>query len=43
MRRLAELAPPDKLEQLKRQRERDSAIDAASIRAWRALTLGSGF
>jgi flavin reductase (DIM6/NTAB) family NADH-FMN oxidoreductase RutF len=43
MRRLAELAPADKLEQLKHLRERDAAIDAASIRAWRALTLGRGF
>jgi flavin reductase (DIM6/NTAB) family NADH-FMN oxidoreductase RutF len=43
MRRLLELAPAEKREQLKLLRQRDAAIDAASIRAWRALTLGSGF
>jgi flavin reductase (DIM6/NTAB) family NADH-FMN oxidoreductase RutF len=41
MRRLLELAPADKLAQLKELRDRDSQIDAAAIRAWRALTLGS--
>lgn len=34
--RMIELAPPDKRQQLRELRERDSAIDAAAIRAWRA-------
>ena len=35
MKRLLELAPPERLEQLRQLRLRDSAIDAAAIRAWR--------
>jgi len=34
--RMIELAPPDKLRRLRELRERDCAIDAAAIRAWRA-------
>lgn len=33
--RMIELAPPDRLKQLRELRERDSAVDAAAIRAWR--------
>ncbi|HUY89709.1 MAG TPA: flavin reductase family protein [Pirellulales bacterium] len=33
--RMLELAPPDKLRQLRELRERDSAVDADAIRAWR--------
>jgi flavin reductase (DIM6/NTAB) family NADH-FMN oxidoreductase RutF len=33
---MIELAPPDKRQQLRELRERDSAVDAAAIRAWRA-------
>lgn len=36
MQRLLQLAPPDKLRTLKELRQRDSAIDAAAIAAWRA-------
>ena len=36
MRRLLQLAPPEKLQELRRQREHDGALDAAAIRAWRA-------
>ena len=36
MRRMLQLAPPDKLHELRRQREEDGAIDAAAIRAWRS-------
>jgi flavin reductase (DIM6/NTAB) family NADH-FMN oxidoreductase RutF len=35
-RRLIELAPPERLRQLKEQMTRDIAIDASAIRAWRA-------
>jgi flavin reductase (DIM6/NTAB) family NADH-FMN oxidoreductase RutF len=35
MHRLLELAPPDKRRQLRELRERDSAIDARAIQAWR--------
>ena len=35
MRRLIELAPPEKLRELKAGLERDAAVDAAAIRAWR--------
>jgi flavin reductase (DIM6/NTAB) family NADH-FMN oxidoreductase RutF len=35
MGRLLELAPPDRLRQLKEGLERDAVIDAAAIRAWR--------
>lgn len=35
MRRLLQLAPADKLQELRRQREHDSAVDAAAIRSWR--------
>jgi len=34
-RRMLELAPPDKLAELKRLRHLDSDRDAAAIRAWR--------
>jgi flavin reductase (DIM6/NTAB) family NADH-FMN oxidoreductase RutF len=34
-RRLMELAPPDRLAEMKRQRGRDSQIDAEAILAWR--------
>jgi flavin reductase (DIM6/NTAB) family NADH-FMN oxidoreductase RutF len=34
--RMIELAPPERLKQLRELRERDSAVDAAAIRAWRA-------
>lgn len=34
-RRLLELAPPDKLQQLRELRERDIAVDAEAIRRWR--------
>ena len=33
---LLRIAPPERLEQLKKQRERDSRIDAQAILAWRA-------
>jgi flavin reductase (DIM6/NTAB) family NADH-FMN oxidoreductase RutF len=32
---MVQQAPPDKLQQLKGQMERDQAVDAAAIRAWR--------
>jgi flavin reductase (DIM6/NTAB) family NADH-FMN oxidoreductase RutF len=35
-RRMLELAPPERLRELKEQMTRDIAIDAAAIRAWRA-------
>jgi flavin reductase (DIM6/NTAB) family NADH-FMN oxidoreductase RutF len=35
MQRLLELAPPDKLQELRRQREHDALLDAEAIRAWR--------
>ena len=35
MQRLLQLAPPDKLAELKDLRQRDSAIDVAAITAWR--------
>jgi flavin reductase (DIM6/NTAB) family NADH-FMN oxidoreductase RutF len=35
MHRLLELAPADKLQELRRQREHDAALDADAIRAWR--------
>jgi hypothetical protein len=35
MHRLLELAPPDKLRELRRQREHDAALDADAISAWR--------
>ena len=34
--RMIELAPPERLKQLRELRERDSAVDAAAIRSWRA-------
>jgi flavin reductase (DIM6/NTAB) family NADH-FMN oxidoreductase RutF len=34
--RMVELAPPERLRELKEQMARDIAIDAAAIRAWRA-------
>lgn len=33
--RMIELAPPEKLKQLRELRQHDSAVDAAAIRAWR--------
>lgn len=36
MKRMLQLAPPERLQQLRELRKRDSAIDAAAIRAWRA-------
>lgn len=40
--RMLELAPPERLQQLRELRERDSAVDAAAIRAWReAKQVGS--
>jgi flavin reductase (DIM6/NTAB) family NADH-FMN oxidoreductase RutF len=41
LKRLFQLAPPDKLEQEQELRRRDAAIDGAAIRAWRQR-LGSG-
>ena len=35
MKRLLELAPPEKLQELKDSLSRDAAVDAAAIRAWR--------
>jgi flavin reductase (DIM6/NTAB) family NADH-FMN oxidoreductase RutF len=35
VKRLLQLAPPDKLQQLKEQMAHDRAVDAAAIRAWR--------
>jgi flavin reductase (DIM6/NTAB) family NADH-FMN oxidoreductase RutF len=35
MKRLVQLAPPERLQQLRAGLERDAAIDAAAIRAWR--------
>jgi flavin reductase (DIM6/NTAB) family NADH-FMN oxidoreductase RutF len=35
VKRLLQLAPPDRLRELREQIARDSAIDAAAIRAWR--------
>jgi flavin reductase (DIM6/NTAB) family NADH-FMN oxidoreductase RutF len=40
MRRLIELAPRDRVEELKRQLQADSAIDAQAIRAWRQRQSG---
>jgi flavin reductase (DIM6/NTAB) family NADH-FMN oxidoreductase RutF len=40
MHRLLQLAPPDKLQELRRQREQDSALDAAAILAWRGQHRG---
>jgi flavin reductase (DIM6/NTAB) family NADH-FMN oxidoreductase RutF len=37
--RLLELAPPDRLGELKRQRHHDSHVDAEAIRAWRQRRL----
>jgi flavin reductase (DIM6/NTAB) family NADH-FMN oxidoreductase RutF len=36
LKRLLELAPPERLRDLKQGLERDAAIDAAAIQAWRA-------
>jgi hypothetical protein len=36
MKRMLQLAPPERLRQLRELRERDSVIDAGAIRAWRA-------
>jgi flavin reductase (DIM6/NTAB) family NADH-FMN oxidoreductase RutF len=35
LKRLLQLAPPDRLRELREQIRRDSAVDAAAIRAWR--------
>jgi flavin reductase (DIM6/NTAB) family NADH-FMN oxidoreductase RutF len=36
MKRLLQLAPPERLREMKRQRQRDAVVDAEAIRAWRA-------
>jgi flavin reductase (DIM6/NTAB) family NADH-FMN oxidoreductase RutF len=38
MRRLLQLAPPERMRELRAGLERDAAVDAAAIRAWRART-----
>ena len=36
LKRLMQLAPPDRLRELQRQRHLDADVDAEAIRAWRA-------
>jgi flavin reductase (DIM6/NTAB) family NADH-FMN oxidoreductase RutF len=38
MRRLLQLAPPERLRELRAGLERDAVVDAAAIRAWRAIS-----
>lgn len=41
-RRMAQLATPEQLRQLRADLERDAAVDAAAIRAWRSQQQGRG-
>jgi len=40
LQRLLQLAPPDRLRELKRQRHADADLDAAAVRAWRQARRG---